>query len=111
MLRVRSSKNSRTRKPIGTESNSKVAYDCIGIVFCRIEIQIELQLNSIQGSNKINMVTLGSNMEWKIRKLWLYEHLINWSVAAYLFAEPIGNQEETEYRENFVEKYLLWDQR
>lgn len=50
-------------------------------------------------------------MEWKILKLWLYEHLINWSVAGYLFAEPIGNQEETEYRENFVEKYLLWDQR
>ena len=41
MLRVRSSKNSRTRKPIGTESNSKVAYDCIGIVFCRNEIQID----------------------------------------------------------------------
>ena len=57
------------------------------------------------------MITLAKNMEWKIRPLWLYEHLVNWSVASYLFAEPVAPQREDQYKEAFLEKYRSWDQR
>ena len=63
------------------------------------------------GSNKINMITLAKNLEWTTRKLWLYEHLVNWSVASYLFAEPIEPQTEGTYREKFLEKYRKWEHR
>ena len=50
-------------------------------------------------------------MEWKIRPLWLYEHLLNWSVASYLFSEPIVPQSEDKYQEQFLQKYRSWDHR
>ena len=88
VLRLRQSEAAKQRSPIGSDNNSEECFDCISIC-------------------KISIVTLDQKLQFQEKKLWMYESLLCFSHAGFLFntSKP-DNQTEQDFIDAYRNKFM-----